>query len=234
MVEACIMKYARYPVCTMYAVLACGGHGTFSTTNMLTYGMVFCASLRLSWSSAELLSAPACAGLSAAGVFAVMSFLQSICWMNIAASSLVHVFVLLGVIVGVKPALLGATVLAYGNSVPDLMNNLALTQDGFPSMAVAACFAGPLFTLLVGIGSAMAYGAVLNHGVLHVPVDGPMLIMIGFGVVNLVKYLLLVPLLYGFRMDRKLAFTAFLYYACFNVVYGLAIAGVITIPVPKL
>lgn len=159
-----------------------------------------------------------------------MAFVQSICWLNIAASSMVAVCVVFGVIFGVKPALLGATVLAYGNSVPDLINNLALARDGFPSMAVAACFASPLFVLMVGIGSALAYGATLNHGVLLVPVDGPLLVMLGFGVVNLVKYLVTVPLFYRFAMTRKMAATSFLYYACFNVVYGLVIAGVIRIP----
>jgi sodium/potassium/calcium exchanger 6 len=66
--------------------------------------------------------------------------------------------VVVGVIFGLEPALLGATVLAWGNSVPDLINNMAMAKDGFPSMAVAACFASPLFTLLVGMGGALIYG----------------------------------------------------------------------------
>lgn len=50
------------------------------------------------------------------------------------------------------------------------MNNLSLARDGFPSMAVAACFAGPMFALMVGMGGALAYGAVINHGALQIPV----------------------------------------------------------------
>lgn len=57
-----------------------------------------------------------------------------------------------------------------GNSIPDLMNNLSLARDGFPSMAVAACFAGPMFSMMVGMSSALAYGAAMNHGMLQVPV----------------------------------------------------------------
>lgn len=56
-----------------------------------------------------------------------------------------------------------------GNSVPDLMNNLSLARDGFPSMAVAACFAAPMFSMMVGMSAALAYGAAANHGVLLVP-----------------------------------------------------------------
>jgi sodium/potassium/calcium exchanger 6 len=84
--------------------------------------------------------------------------MQAIVWLNISASALVQVCVVVGVIFGLEPALLGATVLAWGNSVPDLINNMAMAKDGFPSMAVAACFASPLFTLLVGMGGALIYG----------------------------------------------------------------------------
>jgi sodium/potassium/calcium exchanger 6 len=93
-----------------------------------------------------------------AGVFAVLAFVQAIVWLNVSASALVQVCVVVGVIFGLEPALLGATVLAWGNSVPDLINNMAMAKDGFPSMAVAACFASPLFTLLVGMGGALIYG----------------------------------------------------------------------------
>lgn len=58
---------------------------------------------------------------STAGVFAVMTFFQSIMWMNITANSLVQLCVILGVIYGVKPALLGATVLAYGEQTQQLV-----------------------------------------------------------------------------------------------------------------
>lgn len=98
-----------------------------------------------------------------AGVFAVLAFVQAIVWLNISASALVQVCVVVGVIFGLQPALLGATVLAWGNSVPDLINNMAMAQDGFPSMAVAACFASPLFTLLIGMGGALAYGECVRE-----------------------------------------------------------------------
>lgn len=99
-----------------------------------------------------------------AGVFAVLAFVQAIAWLNLSASGLVQVCVVVGTIFGLKPALLGATVLAWGNSVPDLVNNVAMARDGFPSMAVAACFASPLFTLLFGMGGALAYGECNGAG----------------------------------------------------------------------
>lgn len=49
-----------------------------------------------------------------------------------------------------NPVLLGGTVLAWGNCVGDLVADTSMARDGYPAMAVAACFASPLFSLAVG------------------------------------------------------------------------------------
>jgi solute carrier family 24 (sodium/potassium/calcium exchanger), member 6 len=43
-------------------------------------------------------------------------------------------------------------VLAWGNSSGDLVTNLAVSRAGYPNMALAGCFGGPLFNLLIGLG----------------------------------------------------------------------------------
>jgi sodium/potassium/calcium exchanger 6 len=100
-------------------------------------------------------------------------------WLKLSADTLVHICMLLGILFGVPPAILGATVLAWGNSMPDLANNLSLARDGYPTMAITACFASPLFTLLVGTSSSMAYGAIKAGGALEVPFDKVLVIMYG-------------------------------------------------------
>lgn len=117
--------------------------------------------------------------------------------------------------------------MAWGNNVPDLMNNTSLARDGFPSMAVAACFAGPLFALLVGMGAALGLGAATHRGVLPVPIDASLLVMLVFGALNLIKYGAVVPLACGYGMRRSLALSAFVFYAVFNAVYGAAVAGLL-------
>jgi sodium/potassium/calcium exchanger 6 len=148
-------------------------------------------------------------------------------WLDLAASALVQVCVVVGVIFDIAPALLGATVLAWGNSVPDLLNNTAMARDGFPSMAVAACFASPLFTLLVGMGGALVYGSLLHNRVLAIPVDTPLLIMAGFAMANMVQHIVLVPTVHRYRMRVSLAVPLFLFYLLFNVMYLLATVGII-------
>lgn len=160
-------------------------------------------------------------------MFAVLSFLLSMVWLKLSSDALVHVCSLFGTIFGVPPAILGATVLAWGNSMPDLANNTSLARDGFPTMAITACFASPLFTLLVGTSSAMAYGAVRAGGVLEVPFDKMLGIMYGFAIANLAKYCVLIPLVHKWVLGRGVAAIALGFYAIYTVVYCLAAAGVI-------
>jgi Ca2+/Na+ antiporter len=84
------------------------------------------------------------------GVFAALTFALSVLWLHVTATSLVAICALLGRVFGISPALLGATALAWGNSGNDLVSDTAMARDGFPTMAVTACFASPLFALLMG------------------------------------------------------------------------------------
>lgn len=160
-------------------------------------------------------------------MFAVLAFCLSMVWLKLSADTLVRICMLLGTMYGIPPALLGATVLAWGNSMPDLANNTALARDGFPTMAITACFASPLFTLLVGTSSAMAYGAFQAGGVLEVPFDKMLMIMYGFAIVNLAKFCIVIPLVHKWVLGPGLALTALGFYAVYTVVYCLAAADVI-------
>ena len=44
---------------------------------------------------------------------------------------------------------LGMTVLAWGNSIGDFSTNMAMAKKGLANMALTACYAGPVFNLLV-------------------------------------------------------------------------------------
>jgi sodium/potassium/calcium exchanger 6 len=51
-------------------------------------------------------------------------------------------------------------VLAWGNSMPDLSGNVTMARKGLANMAITACFAGPVFNILVGLGCGFG---VLRH-----------------------------------------------------------------------
>ncbi|CAG2176767.1 unnamed protein product, partial [Oppiella nova] len=45
-------------------------------------------------------------------------------------------------------AILGLTILAWGNSLGDL----SMARHGYPGIGISACFGGPLLNLLMGLG----------------------------------------------------------------------------------
>lgn len=64
---------------------------------------------------------------------------------------------------GLSPAIMGVTVLAWGNSVGDLVADVALAKTGQPVVALAGCYAGPLFNMLVGLGLALIIKTVMMY-----------------------------------------------------------------------
>ncbi|GJP38587.1 hypothetical protein CLOM_g23027 [Closterium sp. NIES-68] len=85
-----------------------------------------------------------------------VSFAMSVFWIALVASELLGLLSALGIVLHVSPSILGITVLAWGNSVGDLVADVTIAKAGHPTMAIAGCFAGPMFNLMVGVGSALA------------------------------------------------------------------------------
>merc|ERR1712228_876560 len=52
----------------------------------------------------------------------------------------------------IPKSVLGITILAWGNSIADLSANVAMARKGLANMAITACFAGPIFNILIGLG----------------------------------------------------------------------------------
>ncbi|KAL6641902.1 hypothetical protein ACP70R_020083 [Stipagrostis hirtigluma subsp. patula] len=78
----------------------------------------------------------------------LISFIMSVFWISTMAGELLNCLAAIGVIMDFPPAILGMTVLAWGNSVGDLVADVALARAGQPTIAIAGCFAGPMFNIL--------------------------------------------------------------------------------------
>ncbi|RCV36488.1 hypothetical protein SETIT_7G323000v2 [Setaria italica] len=85
----------------------------------------------------------------------LISFIMSVFWISTMAGELLNCLAAIGIIMDFPPAILGMTVLAWGNSVGDLVADVALARAGQPTIAMAGCFAGPMFNMLVGLGTAL-------------------------------------------------------------------------------
>ena len=83
-------------------------------------------------------------------IYAMLSFLQSIAWINFSSGCVVDLVKIFGFITRLPQALLSLTVLSWGNCLGDMSADVAMTKKGFGEMAVTATIAGPIFNILVG------------------------------------------------------------------------------------
>lgn len=89
--------------------------------------------------------------------FSVFGFFVGIIWIDILASQVVGVITLLAGLLKLPASLMGLTLLAWGNSLGDFFGNPAMARRGKPTMALTACFAGPLFNMLTSM--ALGFGS---------------------------------------------------------------------------
>ncbi|KAK9139660.1 hypothetical protein Scep_009341 [Stephania cephalantha] len=85
----------------------------------------------------------------------LVAFVMSVFWISTVAGELLNSLAAIGTILDLPPAFLGLTVLAWGNSIGDLVADVAVAKAGQPAMAMAGCFACPMFNMLVGLGTAL-------------------------------------------------------------------------------
>jgi len=87
---------------------------------------------------------------------AFLGFIIAATWIDTIADQLVKLLTFVGVIFRIPGSIMGLTILAWGNSMGDLSANMTMAKKGLANMAITACFAGPVFNILVGLGGGFA------------------------------------------------------------------------------
>lgn len=94
--------------------------------------------------------------IKAAAPIAFFGFIVAATWIDTIADQLVRLLTFLGVICRIPNSIMGLTVLAWGNSMGDLSANMTMAKKNLANMAITACFAGPIFNILIGLGGGFA------------------------------------------------------------------------------
>ncbi|XRB17296.1 sodium/potassium/calcium exchanger [Pseudoscourfieldia marina] len=95
----------------------------------------------------------ACPRLAAVPV-GIVSFVSVVAWMSLAGNELVAALEVGGRLTGLSSTLMGATFLAWGNSVGDMVANVSVARAGYPAMAFGSALGAPLLTACIGLGLA--------------------------------------------------------------------------------
>lgn len=92
-------------------------------------------------------------------IILILNMICSLIWLSTAAGAIVDLIeVYIGLmkfssaVLEINPVILGASIMAIGNSLGDLYNNSSLSSLGLAVMACTGTISGQLFNLLIGLG----------------------------------------------------------------------------------
>ncbi|KAJ3687368.1 hypothetical protein LUZ61_016532 [Rhynchospora tenuis] len=157
-------------------------------------------------------------------------FLMSVVWTYLVARELLALLVSLGYMLGISPSILGMTVLAWGNSLGDLISNVAMAskrgRDGVQT-AVSGCYAGPLFNTVIGLGLSLTIAAWREYPKLYeLTEDSALFETLFFLILGQIWALLVLPRR-GMKLDKVLGFGLLGIYLCFLFLRVCEVTGLL-------
>lgn len=159
------------------------------------------------------------------GLLLLLAFLCTVAWFNLLANECVAVLETFGLTYGISSSVLGITVLAWGNSVGDLVADTALVKQGKSRMAIAGIWGSPLLSDLLGLGvSFTSYN--LEKGPLHATLSIQNKVAAVFLLTSMVMSMITFAR-YNFSCPRCYGFVLLAHYGLFMVVSVLGETGLL-------
>ncbi|KAI8065576.1 Sodium/calcium exchanger protein-domain-containing protein [Gongronella butleri] len=132
-----------------------------------------------------------------------VGFAIALNWIFLLANLMVGMLQALGAIFSISEAIMGLTIFAVGSSIGDLVANTAIAKMGFPTMAISACYAGPLLNMVLGVGISSAY-QTLSTGQPYKLDIAPTILVSSGGLIVVLLSTLIVVNLNGYYMNKEL------------------------------
>ncbi|KAM9744107.1 mitochondrial sodium/calcium exchanger protein [Menidia menidia] len=151
-------------------------------------------------------------------LFACLGFLVSAVLISAAASEVVSLLHMLGVVLSLSNTVLGLTLLAWGNSIGDCFSDITIAKQGYPRMAISACFGGIIFNMLLGVGLGCVTQMVKTQSDVQFESEGLLTwILAGSLGLSLVLSFIIVPLC-QFHLGRTYGIFLLVFYATFLLI----------------
>lgn len=161
--------------------------------------------------------------------FGFLGFLMGIIWIYTLANEIVALLKTFGIVFNINDAILGLTLLAWGNSMGDWISDTVMAKQGFARMGFSACFGGPYFNLSLGFGIPMLISQLSSGGGTRygLSMTGVSLMLIGFLMVSLVFSLAFLVFVLKFEVKRLYGLCLLCIYILFLICSILAACNVI-------
>lgn len=155
-------------------------------------------------------------------LFALLGFVVSAVLISAAASEVVSLLHMLGVVLSLSNTVLGLTLLAWGNSIGDCFSDITLARQGYPRMAISACFGGIIFNMLFGVGLGCLVQMVKTKLDVQFESEGMLTwILAGSLGLSMILSFITVPLC-RFHLGRPYGIFLLVFYATFLIIALLA------------
>lgn len=183
---------------------------------LITWGVALAVAL------AVIRYAPCAEGTMAMAVatpIALIGFIIAATWIDYVADHLVSLLDFIGIILHIPGSIMGLTILAWGNSMGDLSANITMARKGLANMAMTACFAGPIFNILMGLGLGFA-GLATKTGtpVANVTISAPAVTGFIFVILNCIMILTTGIVLCKGKIETNYGYFALALYTTYVIV----------------
>uniref|UniRef100_A0A6B2L7U3 Sodium/calcium exchanger membrane region domain-containing protein n=1 Tax=Arcella intermedia TaxID=1963864 RepID=A0A6B2L7U3_9EUKA len=150
-------------------------------------------------------------------IFIALGGIVSAMWIDFFANELVSCLGTLGKLFNISDAVMGLTIMAWGNSLSDLITDILISYRGYPAMVTSVVYSSPITHILIGLGISFIIKTskegpiILTTKGRYPDLTNTLWINFMFLLFGLILTLIVVPIT-GFRFNRFLGVLLLLIY----------------------